>query len=137
MVMGSSNYLDARVRGTISPVEVRGLMLQKPDRLVVVDVRNEAVPSIIRGAIHIPEDQIAGRTNELPRRKLIVLYSWNSGCDLAIKATIKLLDAGFDARQLHGGIAGWILLRLPIRNPAVDLRTVKGSPVFCYVGAGL
>jgi rhodanese-related sulfurtransferase len=117
--MSESKYLEARARASIGPVEVMGLMEQKPGSFLIIDVRNGPVPSTIRGAIRIPESSIADWSSELRRGELIVLYSWDADCDLGIRAAITLLDAGLDARELRGGIAAWNLLRLPIDDHPV------------------
>jgi rhodanese-related sulfurtransferase len=43
---------------------------------VVIDVRNEATYNVahIRGAKLIPEGEVANRSDELPKNKLIVTY---------------------------------------------------------------
>jgi rhodanese-related sulfurtransferase len=112
--MAIPDYIDTVVRVSISPVEVWGLMEQKPDRLVVVDVRDGPVSFVIPDAIRIPLHMIASREGELPHDKLVVLYSSDSNCTLATRATVTLLKAGVDARQMTGGISGWSLLKLPL-----------------------
>lgn len=114
--MAIPNDLDTVVRASISPVEVWGLMEQKLDRLVVVDVRNGPVSFVIPGAIRIPLHMIASRKGELPQDELVVLYSSDSNCSLATRATVTLLNAGFNARQMTGGISGWRLLKLPLEG---------------------
>jgi rhodanese-related sulfurtransferase len=108
--------LETVVRASISPVEVWSLMGLKPDRLVVIDVRNGPVSFVIPGAIRIPNHAIDSRRDALPHDKLVVVYSWHAACPLATRATATLLDAGLDARQMTGGLAGWRLLKLPIRG---------------------
>ena len=108
--------LVVRARASISPVELWGLMEQKPDRFVVIDVRNGPVSLLLPGAIRIPHHLIASRLDELPREKLVVLYSWGSDCNLATRSVASLLDSGFDARELTGGISGWSLLKLPLEG---------------------
>ncbi|MFI5167624.1 MAG: rhodanese-like domain-containing protein [Thermoanaerobaculales bacterium] len=112
--MSESEYLEARVRASISPVEVMGMMQQKPGGFLIIDVRNGPVASKIRGAIRVPESSIADWIIAAPRDQLIVLYSWDADCDLGIRAAITLLNAGRDARELRGGIAAWNQLGLPV-----------------------
>jgi len=78
--MAIPDDLQTIVRASISPVEVWGLMEQKPNRLVVV------------------------------------LDASDSSCSFATRATVTLLNAGFDARQMTGRIAGWDLLNLPLNG---------------------
>ena len=112
--MTAPDDLETVVRSSVSPIEVWGLLNQKPDRLVVVDVRNGPVAFVIRGAIQIPLHAIASRANDLPHDRLVVLYSSDSQGDLATRATVALLSSGFDARQMTGGISGWRRLKLPV-----------------------
>lgn len=114
--MAIPDELETVVRASISPVDVWDLMERKPDRLVVVDVRNGPVSFVIPGAIRIPLHMIASLEGELPHDKLVVLYSWDSNCTLATRAAVTLLNAGFDARQMTGGISGWQLLKLPLNR---------------------
>jgi rhodanese-related sulfurtransferase len=114
--MAVPDDLETVVRASISPVEVWGLMAQKPDRLVVVDVRNGPVSFVIRGAIRIPLHGLAAREVELPRDKLVVVYSSNAACPLATRATATLIGAGFDARRMTGGLSGWKTLKLPLNG---------------------
>ena len=42
--------------------------------VVIVDVRNDAIDRKIRGAVHIPYNDLEGRAGELPRDREIVTY---------------------------------------------------------------
>lgn len=42
--------------------------------VVIVDVRNDAIDRKIKGAIHIPYNDLEGRAGELPRDREIVTY---------------------------------------------------------------
>jgi rhodanese-related sulfurtransferase len=42
--------------------------------VVIVDVRNDAIDRKIKGAIHIPYNDLEGRAGELPREREIVTY---------------------------------------------------------------
>lgn len=99
-----------------SPKGTHKTMTTDPDSIVVVDVRNpvESFPSRIPGSIWIPEEEIEARMDELPRGKLIVLYCWDVWCGLASLAAVPLLDAGYDVKELHGGVNAWRTLRQPM-----------------------
>jgi hypothetical protein len=58
----------------ITPTELRDLLAQ--NEAVVIDVRNEDAYNTahIRGAKLIPVAEVAKRSNELPKNKLIVTY---------------------------------------------------------------
>jgi rhodanese-related sulfurtransferase len=111
--MTGLDYFKAKRAATISPRGLFEIQQDSPANVLVVDVRVGPVPSRIRGAVAIPQTEIVQRMAELPRDKLIVLYCWETWCSLAMKAAIPLLEAGFKAKEMHGGIAAWELLKLP------------------------
>jgi rhodanese-related sulfurtransferase len=82
---------------------------------IVVDVRLPGPQrnSLIPGAVWIPQSQVGARMAELPRERLLVLYCWDTWCSLAASAAVELLDAGFQVRELHGGVRAWRTLKLP------------------------
>lgn len=99
-----------------SPKGVYKTMENDPDSILVVDVRNPVapIPSRISGSIWIPEEELETRMSELPHDKAIVLYCWDVWCGLASEAAVPLLNAGYDVRELHGGVKAWQLLRQPM-----------------------
>jgi rhodanese-related sulfurtransferase len=62
---------------------------------------------------HLPATEMAGRCDELPRDKLIVLYCWDTWCSLATTAAVVLADRGYRVKELFGGVAAWDALKLP------------------------
>lgn len=58
----------------VTIAELRDMLEQQ--KAVVVDVRGDTAyeQEHIKGALDIPESQLGGRLNELPKDKLIVLY---------------------------------------------------------------
>jgi rhodanese-related sulfurtransferase len=99
-----------------SPKGTYKTMTSDPDSIVVVDVRNPVgpIPTRIPGSIWIPQNEIEARMGELPRDKPIVLCCWEAWCGLAASAAVPLLDAGYDVKEMHGGISGWRFLRQPL-----------------------
>jgi len=80
----------------------------------LVDVRadHEWEAGHIAGAIHLPLDELAGRTGELDRERPVVVYCrGGSRCEMATEA---LAGAGFDAAKLSEGIVGWAEAKLPL-----------------------
>jgi rhodanese-related sulfurtransferase len=90
-----------------SPMDVARALGEGSTAIHVVDVRNPVapIPTIIKGAVWIPEREIACRT--------IVLVCWDVWCSLATSAAIPLLENGFVAKELNGGIKAWQTLHLP------------------------
>ena len=56
----------------ISVAELKGLAAR--GAVVIVDVRNDAIDRKIKGAVHIPYNDLEGRAGELPREREIVTY---------------------------------------------------------------
>ena len=65
----------ARAQGDaprVSVAELKGLAAR--GAVVIVDVRNDRIDRKIKGAIHIPYNDLEGRAGELPREREIVTY---------------------------------------------------------------
>jgi rhodanese-related sulfurtransferase len=71
---------------------------------LLLDVRQPAELAMeeVAGAINIPLDQLRGRLDELPRDREIHVFC-RSG-PRAYYATRILLQAGFDAKNISGGM---------------------------------
>jgi rhodanese-related sulfurtransferase len=86
---------------------------------VVVDVRVEESYKAghIKGALWIPGNEIASRTKELPKDKLIVAYcSWPNEHSSA-RAVQEIKQKGFEnAAALLGGYAAWEKAGLPVEK---------------------
>ncbi len=80
----------------------------------LVDVRagHEWGAGRIAGAVHIPLDELAGRTAEIDGERPVVLYC--RGGNRSTMAADALVDAGFDAAKLSEGIVGWAAAELPL-----------------------
>ena len=83
---------------------------QDADHLLV-DVRepHEFAHEHIEGAVNVPLSQLRGRLDELPRDRPVWLY-----CAVGQRAYFaqrQLLQHGFDAKNLSGGITTWRALR--------------------------
>jgi rhodanese-related sulfurtransferase len=111
-----SAYFAIKNEAYASPKGVYNKQVSDPDNILVVDVRNPLAPitSRISGSIWIPEEEIEARMSELPQDKLIVLYCWDVWCGLASEAAVHLLNAGYNVKELHGGVKAWMLLRQPM-----------------------
>ena len=72
--------------------------------MIILDVRNkdEANAGMIKGAVLIPEEELAARIAELPKDKRIIVH-----CSTGIRAEMayhKLKDAGYKAGFLNAEI---------------------------------
>lgn len=80
---------------------------ERLDKVQVVDVRypNEWEAGRINGAVHIPEDYLYERTDQLDRNKPIVTVC-KSGTR-SDRAAEWLREHDFDAENLDGGMDAW------------------------------
>jgi rhodanese-related sulfurtransferase len=90
--------------GAISADEFRKLATNTPPDVLILDVRNqdEANAGMIKGALLIPDEELAARMKELPKDKRIVAH-----CSTGIRAEMayhRLKDAGYKAGFLNADI---------------------------------
>jgi rhodanese-related sulfurtransferase len=111
--MSALDYFKARIEATVSPMDVARMQESQAGSFVLIDVRIGPKPFKAKTAIEIPQNEIVTRMSELPKDKLLVLYCWETWCSLAVKAAIPLLEAGFNVKEMYGGIAAWKALDLP------------------------
>ncbi len=72
---GSASLARAQEEGDarrVTVAELKGLAAR--GAVVIVDVRNDAIERKIKGAVHIPYNDLEGRAGELPREREIVTY---------------------------------------------------------------
>jgi rhodanese-related sulfurtransferase len=87
--------------GSISADEFTKLARNMPADVLILDVRNadEANAGMIKGAVLIPDEELAARMGELPKDKRIIAH-----CSTGIRAEMayhKLKDAGYKAGFLN------------------------------------
>ena len=84
--------------------------LEKSEPIVVVDGRNDSAyaQEHIPGAISLPHRTISSQsTGAMDRSKLYVCYCDGIGCNASTKTAMKLLELGFQVRELIGGLVWW------------------------------
>ena len=84
--------------------------LEKSEPIVIVDGRADSayVQEHIPGAVSLPHRTISPEsTGELDRSKLYVCYCDGIGCNASTKTAMKLLELGFQVRELIGGLDWW------------------------------
>ena len=91
---------------SIPTAAVDGVPLPLPENLVVLDVRedDEWEAGRLEGSVHIALGELGERYTELPSGQVLVVC--RSGHRSA-HATSYLVDQGFDAVNLDGGLAAW------------------------------
>jgi rhodanese-related sulfurtransferase len=90
--------------GSIAIDEFSKLAKATPADVLILDVRNkeEANAGMIKGAVQIPEEELAARIAELPKDKRIIVH-----CSTGIRAEMayyKLKEAGYKAGFLNAEI---------------------------------
>ena len=84
--------------------------LEKSEPIVVVDGRADSAyaQEHIPGAISLPHRTISSEsTGALDRSKLYLCYCDGIGCNASTKTAMKLLELGFQVRELIGGLDWW------------------------------
>lgn len=92
--------------------------------VMILDVRDdeelEQDPALIRGALHMPMDEVEGRQEEIPRDRDIVLYCSCPNEVSSARVALRLRGKGFSrVRPLLGGIDAWRERNYPTESPAV------------------
>ncbi len=78
-------------------------------RVVVIDVRpaQEYASGHLPGALSVPEEDLNGQIEKLPRGKPVVAFCRGPYCKLADRAVDLLQEAGFQALRCADGIVEW------------------------------
>lgn len=95
----------------VSRDEARKL-IEEGAQLVDVRVDHEWDAGRIAGATHLPLAELAERAGEIDKERPVVVYC--RGGNRSSMAAAALLDAGYDAAKLTGGITGWAEANLPL-----------------------
>jgi rhodanese-related sulfurtransferase len=99
--------------------------------IVVLDSRSRAAwdQGHIPGAVHLPTAEIAARAAELLDPAVpVVTYCWGPGCNGATRAALALALAGYDVKEMIGGIEYWIREGFPLRTPEGEV-TAEPDPL--------
>jgi rhodanese-related sulfurtransferase len=92
---------------SIPPAELLAL-IQSADAPLVLDVRRDAVfdaaPDMLRGAVRCAPQDVAAFAATQPKRPVVVYCVY--GHKVSEEAAQTLVQAGWPARRLAGGIAG-------------------------------
>jgi rhodanese-related sulfurtransferase len=92
-------------------------LAERRDEVQIVDVRqpDEWQAGRIDGALHVPEDELAGRLDEFDRDRPVVTVC-RSGSRSA-RAAAYLAEQGLDAENLDGGMLSWAEAGLAYATP--------------------
>ena len=116
-------FFAARLDFQTDVSDVRAALLLPNPGLVLIDSRSAAAwnQAHIPGAIHLPTADIPTNAKTLLDPAVpVVTYCWGPGCNGATRAALALSQAGFDAREMLGGIEYWIREGFPVRTQNGD-----------------
>lgn len=96
----------------LAPAEVGRLL--KAGEILLVDVREpyERDAGYIEGSVHVELERLAARAESIPHERPVV-FQCRLGARSAMAARA-FRAAGWDARNLDGGILAWVEAGLPI-----------------------
>jgi rhodanese-related sulfurtransferase len=125
-------YFKARLDATSTPADVLRDMKSDPHRICVVDVRSGPASLLIdriADALQITQSEILAQLGKLSKDRVLVLYCWDTWCDLAIQAAVPLLERGYDIKELFGGIRAWKTLQCPTEPADAAALARQSTPV--------
>lgn len=81
----------------------------RPEEYQLVDIRDESSAAYgkIPGAVHIPEEELLDRIEELPKNKKFILYCMKG--IFSKEAAARLQEKEIQVYSLEGGYTGWLL----------------------------
>jgi rhodanese-related sulfurtransferase len=114
-------FFRARLDFQTDVSDVHAALAKAGDRpaLILIDSRSTAAwdQGHIPGAVHLPTADIPSRAAALLDPGVpVVAYCWGPGCNGATRAALALSEAGFDAKEMLGGIEYWIREGFPVRT---------------------
>ena len=91
-------YVKKLKAGQISAAEFKKIASEKPQNMLILDVRDAGMEGQIPGSLNIPQSQLADRLAEIPKDKEIIVHC-NTGV-LASMSIKTLKDNGYQVRYL-------------------------------------
>ncbi|MCL1803390.1 MAG: rhodanese-like domain-containing protein [Eubacteriaceae bacterium] len=109
--MNKIDYFKARQASEMSCRSYKQILDANDEKYAMLDARPgtpEELKQTIPGAIMIPINDLADNLDKLPKDKTIVVNCFSLTCTIAVRACILLLENGFDAMEMRGGMEGWL-----------------------------
>jgi len=97
-------YVPVPVPGSIAISKFKSIARSTPSNTLILDVRDdsEVTGGKIKGALHIPTQDVAARLSEIPKGKLVIAH-----CKTGVRASMAyqtLKDNGYNAMFLNAKI---------------------------------
>jgi rhodanese-related sulfurtransferase len=99
-------------------------LLRAGENVVVVDARSESAYANehIRGAVNLPHRRMDhASTRDLDHNALYVTYCDGIGCNASTKGALKMVELGFQVKELIGGIEWWKRDGYPVDSTLVAI----------------
>ena len=95
----------------------------------LVDIRDESSAAYgkIPGAVHIPEEELLDRIEELPKNKKIILYCMKG--IFSKEAAARLQEKEIQVYSLEGGYTGWLLENMKAEQ---EKNKIEKHGMLCY-----
>jgi rhodanese-related sulfurtransferase len=95
--------------------------IEKNEPVTIIDARSKSSygPSDkkIKGAIRVPEENVAARAKDIPHDKEVVIYCACPDDGTSVRVARQLLELGFkQARALKGGWNAWMQANGPVES---------------------
>jgi rhodanese-related sulfurtransferase len=118
--MNAVEFFTARLDFQTDVSDVRADLQHPKAAFVLIDSRSRAAwdQGHIPGAIHLPTAEIADRAAGLLDPAVpVVTYCWGPGCNGATRAALALALAGYQVKEMIGGVEYWIREGFAVRTP--------------------
>lgn len=119
-----TSFFEALLAFQADVADVRTAMATGEPGFVLVDSRSRASwdQAHIPGAVHLPTADVPARAAELLDPAVpVVTYCWGPGCNGATRSALALSRAGYQVKEMIGGIEYWIREGFPVRTPDGDV----------------
>jgi rhodanese-related sulfurtransferase len=109
-------YFRQKLSYVMSPYELIKRIREEDDSIQIVDVRSrkDYEEMHIKNSISIPMSELKDNLNQLSRDKINVLYCYDQQCHASASAAVVLVENGYPAMELEGGIKVWNQKAFPV-----------------------
>ncbi len=108
--------LDLSVARRITPDEV-ARRIEAGETAILVDARSTFTGPMIKGAVHVPGNDLAEWAKKTPKDAFIVTYCTCPAEHTAANHVIQLQKYGFtNAYALQGGLSAWQAAQMPVQS---------------------
>ncbi|GID26685.1 rhodanese-like domain-containing protein [Paractinoplanes brasiliensis] len=119
-----TSFFEALLAFQTDVADVRAAMTSGAPGFVLIDSRSRAAweQAHIPGAVHLPTADVPARAAGLLDPAVpVVTYCWGPGCNGATRSALAVSRAGYQVKEMIGGIEYWIREGFPVRTPDGDV----------------